>query len=124
MSAKPKPQKPKSLSATEILKCEFTEVMIAGSQIHAALKEITSNGKDHYPIAPTALSGDSCFVQHINNAVALLKEADREASHAVEAWCGGLTPAQKRIVGPLVNKVERGVAKREAAKAEQGVSHA
>ena len=115
-----KPQKP--LSKTEILKCEFSEVVVAGSQIHAELKEITANGTTHYPITPDQFSGDGGFVQHINNAVALLKEADKEASHATQAWCDGLTPAQKRIIGPLVSKAERGAAKREAAKARQGVT--
>ncbi len=120
-STKDKPhQKPKPLSRTEILKCEFSEVMVAGSQIHAALKQITDDGKTHYPISPLALSGDSCFVQHINNAVALLKEADKEASHAIQAWCAGLTPAQNRIIGPLVGKLKQGLGRKKAAVATAG----
>ena len=116
--------KPKPLSKTEILKCELSEVMIAGSQIHAALKEITSNGKDHYPIAPTALSGDSCFVQHINNAVELLKAAEKEADRATKAWCDSLTPAQHRIIGPLVSKIGQGLEKKNRATAAgQGVKN-
>lgn len=115
-----KPQKP--LSETEILKCEMCLVMTTGSQIHAVLKEITNNGAASYPLTPYPLSSDSGFVRHINNAIALLQAADAEASRALDVWCDSLAPAQERIVGPLVSKAERGAAKREAAKAGQGVT--
>ena len=122
-SRKVKPEKlqtvpSKPLTKTEILKCEMCLVMTTGSQIHAALKKVTDSGKKPYPYA-----GDEKWIKYINNSIALLKAADQASESALDAWCESLTPAQRRMVGPLASRAERGTVKREAAKAGQGVSN-